>query len=109
MLSALLVTWRLSGSAGVRSFLQRGFRGLGWGWFLFSLLSPLLFLVPAAVVAATRGTAVSYLRGLGLVFAWLYNVTRGNILAVVMAAAVVIAIVYRGRPARESARERITA
>ena len=67
------------------------------------------FLVPAAVVAATRGTAVSYLRGLGLVFAWLYNVTRGNILAVVMAAAVVIAIVYRGRPARESARERITA
>ena len=44
-----------------------------------------------------------------LVFAWLYNVTRGNILAVVVAAAVVIAIVYRGRPARESARERITA
>ena len=52
---------------------------------------------------------MSYLRGLGLVFAWLYNVTRGSILAVVMAAAVVIAIVYRGRPARESARERITA
>lgn len=221
LLSAVLVTWRLSGSAGVRSFLRRGFRGLGWGWFLFSLLSPLLFLVPAAVVAATRGTAASYLRGLGqvnffpylgllawglwlatsglgeevgwrgfalprfqrrssmvrsalalgipwavwhvpalfylpnlmalgiflpgfalgilagsLVFAWLYNVTRGSILAVVlwhgtlnfvtaskagegltgmfssmvvMAAAVVIAIVYRGRPASEPAREQITA
>jgi len=57
MLSALLVTGRLSGGRGVTSFVRRGFRGLGWGWFLFSLLSPLLFLVPAA----------SYLRGLGQV------------------------------------------
>lgn len=67
MLSALLVTWRLGGRAGVAGFLQRGFRRLSGGWFLFSLLSPLLFLVPAAAAAAARGGGAAYLRGLGQV------------------------------------------
>lgn len=221
MLSALLVTWRLSGRRGVTQFMGRGFGRLGWGWFLFSLLSPLLFLLPAAVIAAAQGTASQYLRGLGqvnflpyfgllawglwlmtsglgeevgwrgfalprfqqrysfvrsalilgipwalwhvpalfylpnlmalgvflpgfvlgilggsLIFAWLYTVTRGSILAVVlwhgtlnfvtaskagagltgmvssmlvMAAAIVIAIVYRARASRGPAQERMAA
>jgi len=67
MLSAVLVTWLLRGRGGVTQFVRRGFRGLSWGWLLFSLLSPLAFLLPAAVMAAAQGTASSYLRGLGQV------------------------------------------